>query len=277
MFGEGFWPAIGLLLVLLWLGSMMAGDPIHRMWAARLGSLAFVGHAVYLGSTMWVSGIEWIAVAITAALVGGLVYGGSLIALPILAAAYGGTLGRAGSTVGSWRARQRAAADEQRRRREQEEYQRRAREEYERAAPERERLRQEEERRKAAAALDARRRRDARAACELAYSRCAVEIGQRFSRQELQRFMETYMGDEHAADDVERRGEELRQVMADYRQPPKPENKKRTIQELAEWYLREKNRIDALPLDEELKLEHAAALDMRYAELTQELLQGLEP
>jgi hypothetical protein len=277
MFGEGFWPAIGLLLVLLWLGSAVAGNTVHRVWAARLGSLAFVGHAMYLGSTMWVGGIEWIAVAMTAALVGGLVYGGSLIALPMLAAAYGGTLGRAVSGLRSWKAAQRQAADDRRRKREQEEYQRRSREEYERAAPERERQRQEEERRKAAAAQDARRRRDARAACELAYSRCAVEIGDRFSRQELERFMGTYMGDDHAAEDVERRGEELCKVMADYRQPDKPEKKKRTMQDLAEWYLREKQAIESLPLEEFVRLEHVAALDMRYAELTQELLQRIEP
>ena len=277
MLGEGFWPALGLMLLLLWLGSAVAGNTVHRVWAARLGSLAFIGHVVYLACTMPVSGSEWIGVAITAGVVAGFVYGGSQIALPVFAAAYGGTLGRAASGLRSWQADQRQAADDRRRKQEREEYQRRSREEYERTAPERERQRQAEERRRQLAAVDAKRRKDARAACELAYSRCALEISERFSRQDLERFMTTYMGDDHAAEDVERRGEELCKVMADYRQPPKPEKKKRTIKELAEWYVRERELIDALPLDEELKQEHAAALDMRYAELTQELLQGLEP
>jgi len=46
---------------------------------------------------------------------------------------------------------------------------------------------------------------------------------------------------------------------------------------LAEWCLSEKSRIDALPLDGESKQEHAAGLDMRYAERTHELLQRIEP
>lgn len=277
MIGNGVWPAIGLLLVLLWLGSVISANTVHRTWAARLGVLAFVGHALYLMATTRPDGTEWFDVAMLAAIVGGFVYGGSEIALPILAAAYAGTLGQAASGLRSRRSAQQAAADEQRRRREHEESQRLAREEYERAAPDREQQRQAEERRKALEAQDAKRRQDARAACELAYSRCAVEIGNRFSRQDLDRFMATYMGDDHAAEDVERRGAQLHQMMEDYRQPVKPQKKERTMQELAEWYLREKGVIEALPLEEDVRKEHVAELNVRYAELTQELLQRIEP
>lgn len=277
MLGEGFWPTIGLLLVVLWLGSAVAGNTVHRVWAARLGSLAFVAQAINLASSMRPSGVEWFGILIMAGIAAGFVYGGSQIALPILFAAHQSTLGAMANNWRSWRRDRQAAADERRRKKENEEYQRRAQEEYERAAPERERQRQAEERRRELAARDAKRRKDARAACELAYSRCAVEIGSRFSRQELERFMTTYMGDDHSADDVERRGEELRKMMDDYRQPAKPQKKTRTMQDLAEWYLREKRALEELPLDEEVRQEHVAALDMRYAELTQEMLQSMEP
>jgi len=277
MFGESFWPAVGFMLVLLWLGPAVAGNSVYRVWAARLGSLAFLGYALYLGSTMNAAGMDWLAVLMTAAVVGGLVYGGSQIALPVFAAAWGGTVGRAVFAWRSWNSARQAAADERRRRRESEEFRRRSQEEYERAAPERERQRQAEERRRELAARDAKRRKDARAACELAYSRCAVEIGNRFSRQELERFMATYMAEDHSADDVERRGEELRKMMEDYRQPPKVQKKPRTIQDLAEWYLREKQSIEGLPLDDLVRQEHLVALDMRFDELTQEVLQSMEP
>ncbi len=277
MFGEGFWPTIGLLLVVLWLGSAVAGNTIHKVWAARLGSLAFVGHTIYLSTTMRPYGAEWFVVAIGAGIVGGFVYGGSQIALPILFAAHNNTLGQMSRTWQSRTIARQAAADERRRKKEYEEYRRRSQDEYERAAPERERQRQEEERRKAVAAQDARRRKDARAACELAYSRCAVEIGERFSRQELERFMGTYMGEEHTADDVERRGAELRQMMADYCQPPKPQKKKQTLKELTDWYQSEKQVIESLTLDELVRKEYVAALTRRHADMMDNLLQKLEP
>lgn len=124
---------------------------------------------------------------------------------------------------------------------------------------------------------DQRRRSEARANCELAYSLHASEIAKQFPKTMFDAFLQTYMSDADHPDDVERRGKELQRIIDQHRQKVQPEKHPRTIQQLAEWYLREKGRIEALPLDEELKLEHAAALDMRYAELTQELLQGLEP
>jgi hypothetical protein len=127
------------------------------------------------------------------------------------------------------------------------------------------------------AAEHGRRRVEARARCELLYNRHAPEIARRFPRKSMERFIQTYMSDADPAEHVEQRGRELENIIEQHRNCVKPEKRPRTIQDLAEWYLGEKNRIDALPLDEELKQEHAAALDMRYAELTQELLQRIEP
>jgi hypothetical protein len=127
------------------------------------------------------------------------------------------------------------------------------------------------------AAEDGRRRVEARARSELLYNRHAPEIARRFPRKNMERFMQTYMSDADPAESVEQRGKELQNIIEQHRNCVKPDKPPQTIQDLAEWYLREKSQIDALPLDEELKQEHAAALDMRYAELTQELLQRIEP
>jgi hypothetical protein len=127
------------------------------------------------------------------------------------------------------------------------------------------------------AAEDGRRRADARVRSELLYNRYAPEIARRFPRKNMERFMQTYMSDADPPESVEQRGRELENIIEQHRNCVKPDKPPKTIQDLAEWYLREKGRIDALPLDDELKQEHAAALDMRYAELTQELLQRIEP
>lgn len=277
LIGDNLWPSVGLLLVVLWLGSIVVDRIDYKIWASRFASLAFLGHAIFLCVTIQPSGVEWFGVGISAGIIAGFIYGGSQIALPVLCAGYRSTVGAAIRNLRSWRLGRNEAANARRRKREAKEWERRARKDYERGAPQRERQRQAEERRRELAAGDAKRCKDARAACELAYSRCAVEIGNRFSRQELERFMATYMGEDHSPEDVERRGEELRKMMEDYRAPAKPQKRVRTIQDLAEWYLREKQSIQSLPLDEDVRQEHLAALDMRYAELTQEVLQSMEP
>lgn len=127
------------------------------------------------------------------------------------------------------------------------------------------------------AAADARRRVNARARCELLYNTHAPEIGARFPRESFDRFLDEYMGDGASPAEVEHRGKELAKIIEQHRQTVKPDKQPRTIQHLAEWYLQERQRIDSLPLEDELKQEHHAALDMRYAELTQELLQRIAP
>ena len=153
--------------------------------------------------------------------------------------------------------------------------------EWDRTAPERELARREAEANRQATettqAESKRRREDARAACELFYSQHAPEIAHRFPRTMLVEFMRTYMTDAHVAADVERRGRELQQIIESHLRMIVPEEKPRTISELSIWYLDQKRHIEVLPLEEELKHEHLIALDIRYSELTQDLLQKMEP
>lgn len=147
-------------------------------------------------------------------------------------------------------------------------------EQHAREHAERQRQQQEATRRQQ---TDQTRRTEARAQCELLYTLHAPEIADRFPKSMLDAFMHAYMSDAHAPEDVERRGKELQRIIEQHRQTSKPEKKPRTIQELAEWYLAEKARIEALPLDEEIKEDHRVQLDIRYSELTQSLLQKIEP
>ncbi len=126
------------------------------------------------------------------------------------------------------------------------------------------------------AASETTRRENARAACELLYAQHAPEIVQRFPRSDLDRFLRTYLGDTQPVDEVERRGLELQQLIHQHRQRIRPDAPQ-TIQALADWYLAEKTRIEALPLDDDLKQTHRMQLDYRYAELSEEVLQRAQP
>ena len=97
------------------------------------------------------------------------------------------------------------------------------------------------------AAEDGRRRVEARARCELLYSRHAPEIARRFPRKSMERFIQTYMSDADPAASVEQRGRELETIIEQHRNCVRPDKPPKTIQDLAEWYLAERNRIDALP------------------------------
>jgi hypothetical protein len=49
------------------------------------------------------------------------------------------------------------------------------------------------------------------------------------------------------------------------------------LAELANWFVAERDRIAAMTIDDELKEEHLVYLNVRYSELSNQLLQKLEP
>src|SRR5207302_387592 len=104
-------------------------------------------------------------------------------------------------------------------------------------------------------ATEQQRRIEARAQCELLYSLHAGDIADRYPKPRLNSFMQTYMNDSQPADVVERRGKELRGIIEQHLIAARPPTKCHTIQELADWFLAEKQRIASLPLEDELKDE----------------------
>lgn len=122
-----------------------------------------------------------------------------------------------------------------------------------------------------------RRRMDARAKCELFFNRCRTEIIARFTKKHLLDFMTRYMNDSEPADVVERRADELCTIMQHHRESLKANAQPTTIGDLASWFLQEKDSIESLPLDEEMKEEHLVHLNIRYSDLSQEILERMKP
>ena len=123
-----------------------------------------------------------------------------------------------------------------------------------------------------------RRREESRSQCELLYGEHECDIRDRFSRAALEAYMEKYMGDSESPEIVERRATELKALIEKHRASVGvAEKKPGSIDELAKWFIDEKARIEALPLEETMRATHVAHLNMRYAELSQEILESIRP
>jgi hypothetical protein len=150
----------------------------------------------------------------------------------------------------------------------------RDREEAKRLAEEEQKLRNETACRQAA---EQQRRMDARAECELCYSKHLNELANRFPKPVFNAFMQTYMNDHQPAEAVERRGKELQRIVQEHAAEVKPAKKSNSMHELAGWFLQEKERIESLPIDTEIRDCHLVQLNIRYAELTQNMLEKVQP
>lgn len=77
------------------------------------------------------------------------------------------------------------------------------------------------------------RRRDARAACELLYLQLAPEIGSRFSMSMFSAWVDKYLADDYAPEEVERRAEQLKGILRQHHKEAvkEPERKSREAEE----------------------------------------------
>jgi len=220
---------------------------------------------------------ECLALFIRGLLIAASCYGISLLLIPIVAGLYDCLILKPIRAMRyAWYCYQMNARDK-RRLRQQERLRQQSQLDWDRSQPHRDRLAVEAEQRQQREAAEHIRRENARAECELLFSLHAPEMHTRFGRPDLEHFMQTYMGNGMSVDEVERRGKELQRIIDQHRQHTKPDRKPRTIQDLAEWFVQEKQRIEGLPLEPDIKDEHLVQLNIRYAELTQDLLQKMEP
>ncbi|MDB5392212.1 MAG: hypothetical protein JWM11_7858, partial [Planctomycetaceae bacterium] len=121
------------------------------------------------------------------------------------------------------------------------------------------------------------RRMDARSKCELLYNMHEADIHERFNRQAFDRYLQKYMSDAEPPEVVESRGVELQAVIEKHCEVKGIADKPQSIDQLAQWFIDEKARIESLPLDERMRATHMAHLNMRYAELSQEILEKIRP
>jgi len=166
--------------------------------------------------------------------------------------------------LGRWRAR----AAERRARRGDEKRRWKQQREYDRGAPERARL-------AANQAADQKRRDDARASCELLYTLYAPEIADRYPRTVFDAFMTKYMGDAHPPEYVEERAEQLQSILRQHHEKVQPSLQFKTLAEIAEWFRKQKDEIDASPVDDPTKRVLLVQLKERYHELTANLLEKM--
>jgi hypothetical protein len=170
-----------------------------------------------------------------------------------------------------WEARRQREAIEQQRKDEQ---LRRDHEEASRRTAEYQKMREEAARREA---IEERRRIQARADCELCYSQHLNEVEYRLPKSIVKSFLRKYMSHDQPADEVEARGKQLQQIIQEHAHAANPPKKSNSMQELADWYLQEQSQIQSLPIEDEVRDFHLVQLNIRYSELTQAMLEKIEP
>ena len=111
--------------------------------------------------------------------------------------------------------------------------------------------------------------------CELLYQLYAPEIAARFPRTSLDEWIKKYMGDDHSPTDVEQRADQLRKLITHHREQVIPTPQFTTLPELAAWFQQQKSEIEALPVDDRLRRTLLANLNVRNAELMNELFDKL--
>lgn len=80
------------------------------------------------------------------------------------------------------------------------------------------------------------------------------------------------MGDDQFPEVAEQRAEQLRKMIIHHRKQVKPTPKFATLPELANWFQSQKEQIDQLPVDDRLKRMLTANLNVRNAELMNQIL-----
>lgn len=291
----------------------MSNDQEWPMWATHLAWLAGISFVLlqlfplpailYLGAVSIYYPIKWIAnafrrgsrfypILISLSLVSGFVSSGSTVAKyrteadpPLQLLLEFGVGGFAGAVAcflllfvvsflfaAPFKYREQSR---QRRLREQQEIERdSARREADRHRMEDQRM-QTETRRQLSS--DQQRRVKARSDAELLFWQHVAEVNSRFTKEMFDDYMRKYMGDEHPVAEVEARGGQLRTIIAQHRETVCPTQKEMTIESLVDWYVAEKQRINALALDDELKGEFLVEVDMRFSDLKQGLLNKMRP
>jgi len=268
-----------MLLGMLWWGDALTRNHARlRQLGLSVGAATFIFFVAYhlliappfASADILLLVVRGLALAVLAT---GL---GWCVASPV-AAIYDATLAPLTRCLREWRkqrlCRMEAAAEAQRKCIEDQ----RRKEEYERAAPERARHAAEAAARAAKSAEDHKRREAARAACEIHFSIYGPDIAERFTRDDMDRFFSVYMNESQYPDDVEHRGKELQRVIDEHWRSAKPQPKQLSLAALSEWYLEQKQRVEALPLSDEEKQTFLWRFSERYAELSQSLLESARP
>jgi len=257
--------------IILTVGSNMATEPSLRLWGKRAAAAAYVVFSIYaLYTSKGIDAGELLHIAFRGLFAAAIALGTTWIVLPILVFVVRFILDFGRDHL--------AALESEASRREEEERHRISSEEARRRQAEQDAQKRADQERQALAQTEAKRRRnDARSKALLTYNRYASKLGGRFTQENLDHFIATYMGDDQPPDAVERRAAELLQLLQEHAAAADPPEEKQTLDALARWYLAQKEHIQSLPLDDRAKRLHIVELTRRYNELSARLVEKLQP
>jgi hypothetical protein len=261
-----------LTAVLVFLGNrLVEGTPRLRLWGQRLAYASLIAYCLYSGVTCPPDTPgACLMIVLRALLAAGLTLGVTWTLLPAFAFLWRVLIEGPRTTARQVAAAARHTASEARaRRRNDAEQAERRRADAERYA--------HESQKESQMADTHRRRADARARAALSYSLLAPKIGSRFTRQMLDDYIATYMGDEQSPDDVERRGDELLATLNQHLEEEEPTRTALTLEQLQAWFHAEKQRIESSSADACVKRQLVAALNVRYADLASSIMEDLQP
>jgi hypothetical protein len=121
------------------------------------------------------------------------------------------------------------------------------------------------------------RRKEALSRCELHFHLYQADIATRFTRAMFDDYMRKFMTDSDDIDTVERRGRELQAIIEKHYEQAGGTVKPRTFEELSVWFSDQKRRIENAPMAEEQQQMLIAMLEIRYADLSQQILEHMQP
>jgi len=263
-----------VIAILYGIGTRMVDShPLLRLWGTRIAVAVFV---VFVVADVAEAGSptahELLWAVLCALLAAGLAVGPAWIILAIAGFLHG-NLKRA-------REEARTRADQRRKWKEDRQRQRKARRrqtENQQREPGPEQTSAEEEALRLAEQEVSRRRENARVSCELLYNLYAPDLTDRLPKETFQDFVGKYMGEDQPIDIVEERAAQLQTMIQQHYEQVNPPEKLTDLGRLVRWYEKQKKKIERLNVDPSYKEDYLVQLNERYADLTQRLLEKLEP
>ncbi|MCA8996507.1 MAG: hypothetical protein KDA80_05975 [Planctomycetaceae bacterium] len=166
---------------------------------------------------------------------------------------------------------------ERERQRREEEIERRKRQhqadlDWERNAPQREAAARQEEERRQQALVWKRRKEEARAQAMQLFLRHRSTLGEMFTRSDFDEYLKSYMGDSQPVETVERRLQELSELVEQLVERVLPPKKVTTLEEAAEWYQENCRMVERLNLTDRQKRSMLATLSRKHTEMMERIL-----
>lgn len=149
--------------------------------------------------------------------------------------------------------------------------------EDERLRPERERQARERLVREQAEAEAQRRRDAARSECLVFYLLHEAEIKSRFPRKRYNEYVATYLRDAMPPDEVEAQAQKLLAMIQGHLEKAGVAHRRLDLAALGQWLQDGIAEIEAQPIDDRLRRNQLARLKKRYADLTQQYFEEVQP